>query len=264
MGKGKSRQFAGKALKGDLAHWIKEGERIAARAGMPEAFNFFFMGDGVEHWSLKGEPENATLRLNGLIHWAFVDAEAVVSALDDLEPENLTVLINSPGGILTDGLALYEDLRARARDGMTLETETRGVVASAATLPYIAGNARRITEGSSLMIHEAHMQMVLSGNSEQIKDEYGKAIKALDHQQSVLAKTMAKRTGNSVPQMQAWMSEELWMSGEEAIDNGFATAMVEDNSASEEVDEDTDETTSRAEGVSANALERVLAGIQRG
>lgn len=244
-----------RALTADIQRCVAEFERVAGIAG--QVFSFFDVDDDNPAWSLTGGADDATLRVNGPIHYYFVDVEAVVAALDELEPTSLKVLINSPGGIVTDGMALYEDLRARAREGCDITTETRGVVASAASLVYTAGDTRNITEGSSVMIHDAHATFFLSGGMSEIKDRFRKIMNQMEHYESVLARNMASRTGNSLPQVQAWMAEELWMNAEDALDKGFATAIIADKSDTEGGAEDEEVDTEMTAGV----LERALAGI---
>ena len=79
---------------------------------------------------------------------------AVEEFLQDLESiqdkENITVHINSPGGELYAGVAIYNRLKELSG---TVTTINDGLCASAASLIFQAGDIRRMNKGSNLMAH---------------------------------------------------------------------------------------------------------------
>ena len=100
-----------------------------------------------------------------------VDTRAIIEELDRVQPNKLRLLIDSPGGYVDEGLALYTDLRARARNGVSVATETRGIVASAASVIFLAGDQRSLTPGSMVMIHppSGYLDILMFGTAEEIE-----------------------------------------------------------------------------------------------
>lgn len=69
---------------------------------------------------------------------------------------DLHLLIQSAGGIIGDGVAVYNYLRALP---VNLTTYNAGAVESIALLPYLAGHKRRASKASTFLIHKAMMPL---------------------------------------------------------------------------------------------------------
>ena len=143
-----------------------------------------------------------------------ISAEAVVTELHDHDDFlELTVRINSPGGDVSDGLAIYNALSRRT--GQTT-VEVDGIAASAASLIAMAGDTIRIAENAMLMIHSPWT--IAAGNAEELRQTAG----VLDKFESGLIDTYAKRTGNDRDTVAGWMAAETWFDAHEAVVHGFA------------------------------------------
>ena len=172
------------------------------------------------------------VRIQGPLDWLWgFDYRQLISDLDAVSPEAIHLLIGSPGGFLSDGLALYSDLRARARDGVTVTSEARGVVASAAVLPFLAADERTMTTGTELMVHEPWSFLLAIGTADEIEDGTGKLINGLRAGEKTLRDVMVERTAKSRQQVSAWLKAETWFTPDEAVEAGFATAVTEDHTA---------------------------------
>ena len=163
--------------------------------------------------------------------WFGFDVRALISDLDEAAPQSIHLLIESPGGFLSDGLALYNDLRARARSGVTVTAEARGVVASAAVLPFLAADTRTMTTGTELMIHNPWSLLLMAGAADDIEDTVTKVVAGLRSAEKTYREVLVERTGASRQQVTAWLKDETWFAPEEAVDGGFATAVIEDTAA---------------------------------
>lgn len=141
--------------------------------------------------------------------------------LDELgTKDTITVHINSVGGSLYAGLAIYNRLRAL---GVNIITINDSLAASAASIIFQAGNTRKVNAGSNLMIHEA--AGYLSGYY-QVSD-LKSAIKQLEaHNKTVIA-AYVERTGKDADSIKSMLAKETWMTGQEAIDAGFADEIIE-------------------------------------
>ena len=129
--------------------------------------------------------------------------------------EDVTVSINSGGGVAVDGSAIY-NLLAQHRG--TVAVEVIGIAASAASLIAMAGDTITMFDGSIMMIHDP--LQVTVGNS----DDHSKTIEQLEAHALAYAKVYAKRAGISEQTARAAMKAELWFTADEAVAAGFATA----------------------------------------
>ena len=75
--------------------------------------------------------------------------------LDSLESDvtDIHVYINSGGGSVTEGWAIYDKLKA---SGKTVTTIGEGIVGSIATVIYMAGSVRKLHENSKFFIHNPY------------------------------------------------------------------------------------------------------------
>ena len=170
-----------------------------------------------------------TVRIQGVLSSFFgFDAHGLIARLDELQPKKLTVLIESPGGNVFDGLALWNDFRARAEEGTEIVTEARGGVASAAVLAFLAGDTRYMRTGTSLMIHLAMVGLMVFGNRKVLKAAYTKADNALEAIDGQVEEIIASRTGKDSKAVGEWVEAETWFSPKEALDEGFATDLKEE------------------------------------
>lgn len=134
--------------------------------------------------------------------------------------KNINVYINSPGGLVGEGLAIYNTLR---HSGKTITTYCEGIAASAASVVFMAGSRRIVSKESLFMIHAPWVQMV--GNAEQMRlqadelDVFTKTMKAayLDGT-GVDEETLDKLIDGP-------NHEGTWMTGEETKEYGFATGL---------------------------------------
>ena len=184
------------------------------------------------------DPDSLTVRVQGpLDDWYGFDVRALIRELDEAKPQSIHLLIESPGGFLSDGLALYNDLRARARDGVAVTAEARGVVASAAVLPFLAADRRTMTTGTELMVHNPWSFVLLAGTADDIEREIQKVLAGLRSAEKTYRDVMVSRTGASRQKVTGWLKNETWFSPDEAVDGGLATAVIDDAAATAEADE---------------------------
>ena len=83
----------------------------------------------------------------------FIALDEFLKDLDELgTKDNITVHINSVGGDLYAGIAIYNRLKGL---GANIITINDGLAASAGSIIFMSGNERRVNSGSNLMIHGA-------------------------------------------------------------------------------------------------------------
>ena len=127
----------------------------------------------------------------------------------------ITVYVNSPGGIATEGAAIYALLKSHPG---RLDVVVEGIAASAASLIAMAGKKVTMAAGSVMMIHDPVGGTF--GNS----DDHSKTIEALEALATAYARVYAAKYGKSVAACREIMKAETWFTPEEAASAGFADA----------------------------------------
>lgn len=146
-----------------------------------------------------------------------VTAKRIAGALRALGKGPVTVNVNSPGGDMFEGLAIYNLLREH--DG-EVTVKVLGLAASAASVIAMAGDTVQIARAGFLMIHNAWVMAV--GNRNDLV-EVAQALKPFD---DAMAGIYAARTGKDTKAMAKLMDAETWIGGEAAIEDGFADALL--------------------------------------
>lgn len=175
------------------------------------------------------EGESITVRIQGPMDgWFGVSAEEVIAELDKADAKNIVLLIESPGGFVSEGLSLYADLRARAKRGVTVSAESRGVVASAAVLPYLAADKRTMGDGAMLMVHNPWGAMFTIGDMDDIEKESSAILNGLRAHTTNYGEIVAARTSMDKAAALKAMAEETWYSADDAIAAGYAVEAEEE------------------------------------
>ena len=146
-----------------------------------------------------------------------VSAKSFLNDLASAQGDSVRVEINSPGGDVFAGLAIYNGLR---NSGKKVNVRVLGLAASAASLVAMAGDTIEMPENSFMMVHNP-WGFAMGGASD-MRD----TADMLDKLGASLASTYAKRTGKSTEEITALLDAETWMSAAEAVEAGFATSVI--------------------------------------
>jgi ATP-dependent protease ClpP protease subunit len=147
-----------------------------------------------------------------------ITASMVSEAIKSNPNLDITLNINSPGGDLFEGVAIYNVLKS---SGRTVKVNVVGLAASAASLIAMAGDTITMQLGTQLMIHEA--LTVAAGFASDMR----KMADTLDSVTASAADIYVARTGLSKEAVLILMAAETWMSPEDAVKQGFATSVSE-------------------------------------
>lgn len=145
-----------------------------------------------------------------------VTVKSVKKALDS-STGPVTVNINSPGGDYFEGLAIYNTLREHPAH---VNINVMGIAASAASVVAMAGDKTRIARAGFLMIHNCWVLAI--GDRHDLEG----AAKVMEQFDAAMAGLYAVRTGKPSDDITAWMDAETWFSGEQAVESGFADALL--------------------------------------
>lgn len=145
-----------------------------------------------------------------------VTAKDFVLALAGVGDGEIIVRINSPGGDVFDGLAIYNALKARSS---AVHVVVDGIAASAASFIAMAGTDITMAEQSMLMIHNA-WGIVIGDRNDML--ETAGIMEKVDGQ---LAAIYAARSGKPVAEIAAMLDAETWFTSTEAKDAGLCDAV---------------------------------------
>ena len=150
----------------------------------------------------------------------FIALDDFLRDLDDLgTKDNITIHINSVGGSLYAGLAIYNRLRGLSAHVTTIND---ALAASAASIIFQAGNTRKVNAGSNLMIHEAASFLYGYYQVKDLKD----SINHLEAHNKTAVAAYVERTGKDADKVKSMLAKETWMTGQEAVDAGFADEVI--------------------------------------
>jgi ATP-dependent Clp endopeptidase proteolytic subunit ClpP len=148
-----------------------------------------------------------------------LDAKAVVKRLSAYaDEEELEVRINSAGGSVFDGMAIYNTLRNRAGN---VRIHVDGLAASIASVIAMAGKEIVMEPGAMMMVHNPWN--ITIGDA----DDHRNSADLLDKVRDSLVSAYERRTGLSRNELMSLMDQETWMSAEEAVAFGFADRVGE-------------------------------------
>lgn len=159
------------------------------------------------------ESESASVAIFDEIGFWGITAKDFITELSAVKAKTLNLEINSPGGSVFDGIAIFNALR---NSGKTINVKVMGVAASIASVIAMAGDKISMPENTFMMVHQPWG--VTMGNADDMR-EYADVLDKLNNS---LVSTYVKRTGKSEDDIRAMLSQDTWMSAQEAVDLGFA------------------------------------------
>jgi ATP-dependent Clp protease protease subunit len=146
-----------------------------------------------------------------------VTVKRIDAALRSIGNKDVIVNINSPGGDVFEGIAIYN--RLREHQGK-ITVKVLGLAASAASVIAMAGDQVEIGASSFLMIHNAWVLAI--GNRHDMR-EIADFLEPFDR---ALADVYVMRSGQDLEAVQAAMDAESWMNGSQAVELGYADALL--------------------------------------
>lgn len=145
-----------------------------------------------------------------------VSASDMIRDLADVQGP-LEVHLNSPGGEVFDGIAIYNSLIARKDVTIMID----GIAASIASVIAMAGNPVLIARQGQMMIHDGFGMAI--GNAQDMRD----FAEQLDRTSNNIAQIYAEHTGKSETYWREIMKSEAWYNAGEAIENGLADRFID-------------------------------------
>lgn len=144
----------------------------------------------------------------------------IVNQLKELDVDTINVHINSYGGDVSEGLAIYNVLREHKAQIVTI---CDGFACSAASVVFMAGDRRVMQPASLLMIHNAWT--VAMGNAAQLR----KTADDIETITQASVEAYKKVATISEEEIKALMDAETWILPKDAVEYGFATEIDDED-----------------------------------
>lgn len=171
-------------------------------------------------YTMKADAKKAEITIYDMIGKDWWSGEGVDAASfhEDLKAlgdvTEITLRVNSPGGVVTDGVAIYNLLDQHPAKVTAM---IDGIAASAASLIVMAADEIVMPDNSFMLVHEPR------GFAMGTADDMVAIAQDLERMTEVFANTYAKRSGKmDTDAIKALLKEDRLMTASEAIDKGFA------------------------------------------
>ncbi len=157
-------------------------------------------------------------------YWG-ISAYQVKSQLENMSGD-ITVEINSPGGSVYEGIAIFNALKAY--DKGNVETIIVGQAASMASYIALAGDTIKAYDNAVYMIHNA--SVCLCGDFNYLR----KRADVLEGLSSIIKNAYISKTSKSSEDLQKMMDEETYFFGTEILENGFVDEIIETSNTNDD------------------------------
>ena len=151
-------------------------------------------------------------------------ADAVIAQILHLDAEasgeEITLYIDSPGGSVTAGLAIYDVMQAVSAQ---IRTVCIGTAASMAAVLFAAGDRREILMHGEVMIHDPLVSGGISGSALAVQDKSDR----LMAKRKVLCGILAQHAGKTIKEIYKVTAKDSWYGAEEAVAFGLADTVID-------------------------------------
>ena len=154
------------------------------------------------------DAESCSSVIRGLLYLQGLDAQAPV-----------TLYINSLGGEVQSGLALYDVMQAVT---CTIRTVCLGMAASMGALLFIAGDEREVLPHSRVMIHDPLISGGAGGSALSVKARADDLMRIRD----ITAGVIARHSGMSLERVFELTASDTYFEAKEAVEAGLADRII--------------------------------------
>lgn len=158
----------------------------------------------------------------GPSYWGLIDAGMVIDALRQMQGKHATVRLNTPGGSVDEGIAMFNAIK-KHKGGVTVVADS--LAASMGSYLLQAGEKRIVASNAMVMIHDPWS--IAIGNAA----DFRKSADVLDKYADRMIPDYAARSGKSADEIREIMLAETWYVGQEIVDAGFADQVGEEMDA---------------------------------
>lgn len=180
-----------------------------------------------KYYSLATENNEANINIYGdITSWEWLESDVssytLSKEIEGLDVDTINVYINSYGGEVAEGLAIYTALK---RHKAKIKTFCDGFAASIASVIFMAGDERIMSNASLLFIHNAWT--IAEGNA----NDFRKQAEDLDKITQASINAYMNHVNITEEELKEMLDNETWITPQDALNMGFATAIVNDNTS---------------------------------
>lgn len=148
--------------------------------------------------------------------------QAQLLYLQAISDEDITIYINSPGGIITDGLAIYDTMQFIKPD---IQTVCTGMAASMASILLVAGTKgkRKILPNGRVLIHQPW------GGAMGTAADMTIEVEEINKDKAKLYQILAKHTGQDIDVIINDSQRDFWLDAQEALNYGCVDEIIKSN-----------------------------------
>lgn len=171
------------------------------------------------------------------------------------------ITIHSPGGDVAEGFAIHDAL---IRSGKKITTIGEGLVASIATIIFLAGSTRKLTENTDFFIHNPWSDPYhMSGFT---AEDYRRMAEDIQKAEDKILNFYVAKTGGDAEYLKGLMDEQTTIPADDALELKFATEVLATNKVNARVQAylgayHTNKTDKNSDTMSNKALTALLAGL---
>ena len=151
-------------------------------------------------------------------------ADEVISQILQLDAEmprtDITLYINSPGGSVNAGLAIYDVMQTVQSN---IRTICVGTAASMADVLFAAGSTREIMRHGEVMVHDPLVNGGITGSALAVQDKSDR----LMQMRKTICGILATHTGKSLKQIYKVTAKDTYFGAEAAVQFGLADKIID-------------------------------------
>jgi ATP-dependent Clp protease protease subunit len=178
-----------------------------------------------KYYSMATENGEANINIYGdITSWEWLESDVssytLSKELDGLDVDTINVYINSYGGEVAEGLAIYNALK---RHKAKIKTYCDGFAASIASVIFMAGDERIMSNASLLFIHNAWTYT--GGNANELR----KTADDLETMTQASINAYMDHVNITEEELKEMLDAETWIAPQDALTMGFATSIINDS-----------------------------------
>lgn len=185
-------------------------------------------------YNIKNQEKSIEVLVYGEIGFWGVTALDFIQELNDVSDgtEALDIRLSSPGGSVFEGIDIYSELRRRSLRGQKINVSIDSMAASIASVIAMAGDTISISSLGRVMIHKPWSFSI--GTAENFRED----AELLDSIEETIIDSYLKRKKVrdkfSREELAQKMEKDFWMNAEEAVENGFADSIFDQEEDAED------------------------------
>lgn len=148
--------------------------------------------------------------------------QAQLLYLQALSDDDITIYVNSPGGFISDGLAIYDTIQFVKPD---IQTVCTGMAASMASIILCAGTKgkRKILSNAKVLIHQPW------GGTMGTAADMTIEVNEINKEKRKLYEILAKHTGKTAEEISLDSQRDFWLNADEALEYGCIDEIIKSN-----------------------------------